>query len=87
MSISAANGIENCKLCVVFIFIDTKKSLRQPQVNKNYKIIIQDDNGKIIVNENEKYNTVKELCKKSCITNMRLKLSHTKAKQDHYTIK
>ena len=25
MSISAANGIENCKLCVVFIFIDTKK--------------------------------------------------------------
>ena len=27
MSISAANGIENCKLCVVFIFIDTKKKL------------------------------------------------------------
>ena len=25
MSISAAKGIENCKLCVVFIFIDTKK--------------------------------------------------------------
>ena len=25
MSISAANGIENCKLCVVYIFIDTKK--------------------------------------------------------------
>ena len=27
MSISAANGIENCKLCV-FIFIDTKKMFR-----------------------------------------------------------
>ena len=27
MSISAANGIENCKLCVVYIFIDTKKNL------------------------------------------------------------
>ena len=36
------------------------KNLRQPQECKNYKIIIQDDNGKNIANENEKYNTVKE---------------------------
>ena len=46
MSISAANGIENCKVCFNCIFIDAKKSsaviIENPHKNKGHIIKIRE---------------------------------------------
>ena len=64
-------------------FFITVKKLRQPQETKTNNVTIQNENGKSIVNENEKYRAVKEHFRNRFYKEMKWRSNHSKAKQDH----